>query len=64
MNKSEKGLDATLNHIYLNTDNKHDLNSSLLSLETPQNVTGKQYRPRSDAAEWASDQGVHCLLII
>ena len=23
---------------------------------------GKQCRPRSDAAEWASDQGLHCLL--
>ena len=33
-------------------------------LETPKRIIGKQYRPRSDAAEQASDQGLHCLQIV
>ena len=33
------------------------------SLETPKSVVGKQCKPRSDAAEVASDQGLLCLQI-
>ena len=34
------------------------------SLETPKRVFSKQSRPRSDAADAASDQGLHCLQIV
>ena len=34
------------------------------SLETPQRIISKQWRPRSDATEWDSEKGLHCLQIV